>query len=234
MAAEKDKPQRGKGIDWEAVEKDYRSGIPSLRTIGDQHGVSEGMIRKKAKAEGWLRDLTGRIAHEVRNELVRDAVRNLDSAYSESKKATEKEIVEQAAAVQVQVVRDHQKLGKRGMQAVQLLSVRLEEAIRESEQITDEIKASTKDTETRKRMLRAVSLEKLIVLVTNLGNAARTWIGIEREAFSIQGDGLPPPPPETPVTELTEEQIDRRIAELAKEAGISLAAVREGAQDAGK
>lgn len=48
-----------KNVDWIAVEGAYRAGIDSLRTIGTQHGVSEGMIRKKAKQQGWSRDPAG-------------------------------------------------------------------------------------------------------------------------------------------------------------------------------
>lgn len=43
-------------IDWIAVEGAYRAGVDSLRTIGHKHGLSEGMIRKKARQQGWSRD----------------------------------------------------------------------------------------------------------------------------------------------------------------------------------
>jgi hypothetical protein len=48
-----------KNVDWIAVEGAYRAGVDSLRTIGTQHGISEGMIRKKAKQQGWIRDAAG-------------------------------------------------------------------------------------------------------------------------------------------------------------------------------
>jgi hypothetical protein len=44
--------------DWEAIERAYRAGAGSLRTIAEQHGTSEGTIRSRAKAQGWQRDLT--------------------------------------------------------------------------------------------------------------------------------------------------------------------------------
>jgi hypothetical protein len=217
--------KRGKNIDWDAIEGPYRAGVLSVREIARKHDISEKAIRKHAEEFGWERDLTAKVQQKVRNDLVRKQVRTADPA-------TEREIVEQAAAVQVHVVREHQKLGSRGMRTVQLLSQRLDEAIANSDEITDEI-SSEADGEKRRRMLRAVSLGSLITLAANLGNAARTWIGIERQAFNIPDDETPPPPP-TPMDELTDDEIDRRIAELAKEAGIGFAAVRESAQDAGK
>ena len=51
------KKQRKK-VDWEGVEREYRTGTRSLRDIGAEFGCTEGAIRKKAKAEGWERDLS--------------------------------------------------------------------------------------------------------------------------------------------------------------------------------
>lgn len=41
--------------DWEAIETAYRAGVLSLRDIGEQYGVTEGAIRKRAKKFGWVR-----------------------------------------------------------------------------------------------------------------------------------------------------------------------------------
>lgn len=41
--------------DWEAIESAYRAGVLVLRDIGEQYGVTEGAIRKRAKKLGWVR-----------------------------------------------------------------------------------------------------------------------------------------------------------------------------------
>ena len=41
--------------DWEAIESAYRAGVLVLRDIGEQYGVTEGAIRKRAKKFGWVR-----------------------------------------------------------------------------------------------------------------------------------------------------------------------------------
>jgi hypothetical protein len=41
--------------DWEAIESAYRAGVLALRDIGEQYGVTEGAIRKRAKKFGWVR-----------------------------------------------------------------------------------------------------------------------------------------------------------------------------------
>lgn len=41
--------------DWEAIKPEYEAGSRSLRDIASEFGVSEGAIRKQAKARGWVR-----------------------------------------------------------------------------------------------------------------------------------------------------------------------------------
>lgn len=41
--------------DWEAIERDYRAGVLSLREIAIPNGITEGAIRKRAKRDGWER-----------------------------------------------------------------------------------------------------------------------------------------------------------------------------------
>jgi hypothetical protein len=83
--------------DLPAVERDYRTGQLSNREIARRHGRSESWVRKIAKENGWARDLADAVRHRVREDLVRDGVlANGDEA-----------IVDEAAAIGVEVVRSH-------------------------------------------------------------------------------------------------------------------------------
>lgn len=44
-------------IDWETLSVHYRAGVRSLKDMGLQFGVSDAAIIKKARKEGWTRDL---------------------------------------------------------------------------------------------------------------------------------------------------------------------------------
>ena len=48
-------------IDWESIEREYRAGIKTLREIASSHGITHAAIDKRAKRDGWERDLSGRI-----------------------------------------------------------------------------------------------------------------------------------------------------------------------------
>lgn len=53
-----------KGIDWTAIEADYRADIQSIRQIATKHGVSDAAIRKKATQAGWVRTKCEPSAHQ--------------------------------------------------------------------------------------------------------------------------------------------------------------------------
>jgi len=90
--------------DWERIEADYRAGVLSLREIAAPYKVTEGAIRKRAKRDGWARDLNAKIqakAEElVRKEAVRSEVRSTQAI-------SEREIIEANAERIAQVRSEH-------------------------------------------------------------------------------------------------------------------------------
>ena len=65
MAARKPK------ADWEAVERDYRVGVLSVRELGRVHGLDDKTIRERAKKHGWQRDLADRVRVAAEEEIAR-------------------------------------------------------------------------------------------------------------------------------------------------------------------
>ena len=79
-----------KQVDWESVERDYSAGLLSLREIGAKHGVDEAYIRRKAKTNEWIRDLSKKIQTKVDNLVRKEQVR---SDVRSEKSVSEKEII---------------------------------------------------------------------------------------------------------------------------------------------
>jgi len=48
-------------IDWEGIRLDYEAGVKTLRKIAEENGISHTLINKRAKRDGWKRDLSVRI-----------------------------------------------------------------------------------------------------------------------------------------------------------------------------
>ncbi|HEY6612750.1 MAG TPA: hypothetical protein VIZ86_16675 [Pseudomonas sp.] len=91
--------------DWERIELDYRAGIMTLRQIGADQGVSEGAIRKRAKKEGWTRDLAAKIQAKADELVLREAVRD----EQRPSPAAEREVIEANALAVADVRLAHRR-----------------------------------------------------------------------------------------------------------------------------
>ena len=95
--------------DLAAIERQWRAGLLSNREIARQQGRSETWVRKLAKAKGWTRDLAGAVRHQVRESLVRDGVR-ANQCELLGVEPSDAAIIDEAAAIGVEVVRSHRRL----------------------------------------------------------------------------------------------------------------------------
>lgn len=59
-------------VDWEAVERDYRTGRFTLRELADIHRRSAGQICRRARAEGWVQDLREVVRQATSAAIIRD------------------------------------------------------------------------------------------------------------------------------------------------------------------
>ena len=104
-----------KKIDWESLEKDWRTGQFSNLFLGEKYGVSEAGIRKNAKKYEWKKDLVEQYQKGVEHELVRtvDSESTNDGSSLELKSLDQieddKKIVDKAVKIGVEVVRQHRK-----------------------------------------------------------------------------------------------------------------------------
>jgi hypothetical protein len=170
--------------DWEAIERAYRAGALSIRTIADRNGISDTAIRKKAKASGWVRDLSEQVRKEVRNKLVRGEVRDGQCANPER----DAEIVEEAAEEGATVVRSHRRDIRKASNLANLLMDDLLTTIQQRESIEDTIEDETRDDSNgmrRANMLGAVSLPSNAKTLFQLSSAMKNLQVLERQAFNL-------------------------------------------------
>lgn len=167
--------------DWEAIEREYRAGQFSVSEIGRQHGVSHTAINKRAKKEGWTRDLSQKVRQEVSARLVSDEV----SA------ANAREAVELAATRGVQLVRQHQASLGRAHRIAEKLMAELERGTDDPEAIEASIEEETandRNSNRRNAMLKAVSLPTRAGTLRELSQAMKNLIPLERQAFNLDAD----------------------------------------------
>ena len=61
------------GVNWIAIEAEFRAGIKTIEHIAAGHGITDAAIRKKAKQNGWERNLTERIQMAAAEKVARTA-----------------------------------------------------------------------------------------------------------------------------------------------------------------
>jgi hypothetical protein len=194
-------------LDWEAIEGMYRAGLLSVREIARSHGISHVAILKRAKADGWARDLTAKVRHQVTTALVTSEVTKEDLA-------TEREIVEAAAAQVIALVRSHRKEIGRSRAMITTLMDQLEMAAASRdllEQIIDEVEDGSTGASTKRReaLFKAVALPAHAAVLKILADTLKTVIGLEREAFNVSAATSEPAAVET-----DDVRFDRLLAKI--------------------
>lgn len=192
--------------DWAAIHYAYRAGLLSLRSIGATHGVTAAGILKRAKREGWQRDLAPAIRVAANVQLQRQAV-NTGNTLGH---APERRIIAENAQMQVDVVVSHRRRVAQAMgilrQLVEELSVQTAniDALRNFAAVAAEVKAGMRDAQSGIRVpevatcgqetrfaqahgafLAAISLYSRAQVLHRLADSLRTLVAIEREAFGI-------------------------------------------------
>ena len=57
-------------MDVEALERDYRAGILTIRQLADKHGINKSSVVNRAKKHGWQRDLSEAIKARAKAKAV--------------------------------------------------------------------------------------------------------------------------------------------------------------------
>ena len=195
MSAEKSAPQ-SKG-DWELIEKLYRAGIASLREIAKDGGVTEGAIRKRAKRDGWTRDLAAKIQQKADDLVRKEAVRKQGTQLTA---ADERVVVEANAEVQFRIRMEHrQDIGRtRSLFRSMLEELEVASSLEGRQLITELFEAmhpQDDDADSIDAAARAGRLQRLFDKITagparidgakKLTEMLEKLVRMEREAFGI-------------------------------------------------
>ena len=184
------KPSNLLPIDWAGLELQYRAGVKPLRLIGKQFGCSHAAITKRAKRDGWQRDLKAKV-HARADELVAKAV--VSKQVSAAIKAGEDLTVEASAQAEVSIRLKHRADIARARRLAMRLMVELE-AVTETPDlfgmVYDALACPDEPAiEALREMATLVaSLPARVKVMKDLADTLHKLIGAEREAFGLNSE----------------------------------------------
>lgn len=91
--------------DWQAVERDYRTGKFTLRELESKHGANNATISRRAAKEGWTQDLSSAIKQATNAKLIESIV----AAECSSAQQNAAETVLAAAEINTRVILGHRQ-----------------------------------------------------------------------------------------------------------------------------
>lgn len=187
MSTEGHSTQDKSSPNWEAIERDYRVGVRAVTAIAQEHGITEGAIRKRAKRDGWVRDLNAKVRAKA-DDLVRKA--EVRAQVREDQRLTESRQIEVEANIQKGVRLAQRADIKRSRALCMRLLTELEkqtDQVPELQELGEILRCpDDKGQDKLNDIYQAViSLPERTKTMKALAEALRILVSLEREAFGI-------------------------------------------------
>lgn len=212
--------------DWERIEAEFRSGIMSLREIAQAHpGTNHVAIARRAKKQGWTRDLSKKVQARAEALVTEKAV---TPAETERRAVTERETVEANAQAIANVRLAHRGDISKGRGIVVKLMAELEgvtdrpDLIEDLQQALyqaelgddpDEItKQAARGRAQRMRdaLERVAGLQGRVGSIKGLSEALKNLVALERQAWGISDVA----PNQTPLESLSDDELSAELVRL--------------------
>lgn len=174
-----------KEINWSDVEIDYRAAVKPLRLIAEEHGITEGAIRKRAKRDLWTRDLQEKIRQEAQARIENE------TANKAGKAKNERQIIQVNAEIQKDIVLTHRSdIGRARKLTMQLMEEL--EAVTNSQELIAQLNALLNTADEDDVMNKGAEVLKKVMSLGNrsstlkaLVDSLKSLIPLEREAFGV-------------------------------------------------
>ena len=205
--------------DWEKIEADYRAGILSLREIAEAHpGTNHVAIARKAKREGWSRDLSAKIRAKA-DALVTE--RTVTADVTAERRVSERDIIDANAQAIVSVRLAHRKDIQRSRSITMRLLEELElQSGRENAELLEQLGELMRREDDRGQDKLNDLYQKIISLpgraktMKDLGESLRVLVTLERQAFGLDNIGADGEAQNGPTKQLTDAERAVRLSRL--------------------
>ncbi|WP_054475542.1 hypothetical protein [Achromobacter sp. 2789STDY5608615] len=181
--------------DWERIEADYRSGLLSVREIAARQGISHVAIAKRAKRDGWERDLSAQIRAKAEALVTKQAV---TTEVSGNRKEQDAVVVKESSEQLASVMLTQRRSVTRAHNLCMALFTELEAHTNEPElfgQLGEFLREEGEDGARK----RAAVYEKVLTFgarvdgMKKLGETLKVLVGLERDIYGLNNPEPPPP-----------------------------------------
>lgn len=191
-------------IDWDLIRRLYIANQLTIRQIAKECGVSDAAIRKRAKAHGWQRDLSGPVRARTQAKIAMAEVAAIASLAAQEKVAARSaeltaEAIEHASDIAAGIVVRHRSDLKKHIERSHVIGERLDTMIQEASDFKD--------------MVAVIQCYKGLV------DAQSRIIALEREAFGL--DNKDSNDQNDEFANFTEDALTAIAAELAAQIGLN-------------
>lgn len=177
--------------DWERIELLYRAGLLSVREIASSQGITHGAINKRAKRDGWERDLKAKVKAKA-DALVSKSL--VSTQVSTDTKVAERIEVDANAQVIANVRISHRTDIGRSRRLLNLLLDELE-GLTEEQGTLKELIAQLKDegeggegaemSDVLALANKMSSLPSRTKTMKDMAETLKTLVALERQAYDL-------------------------------------------------
>jgi hypothetical protein len=179
-------PARRAKVDWDAVERDYRTGKFTLRELAEKYGPSHQAIAKRSKTHAWSQDLGEQIKQATNARLVAKLV---DDEVAKTGQAVANTVLV-AAEINTQVILKHRTGLNRITRIKETLLDQIEQAAMQLPELAEAIEMVRNPDENgvdkaNDALRKAMSRTALVDDLKKLAEVDEKVRKGEREAFNI-------------------------------------------------
>lgn len=178
-----------KVIDWERIELDYRAGIKTLRQIADEGGISHVAVNKRAKRDGWTRDLAVKIQAKADELVTKSLVTTVVTAEA---RLAERQVIEANAQAVADIRLAHRHDIRRARTLTNSLLAELErqtdpQTLDLLHELGELLRNEDDNGQDRRNDLymKVISLSERSKTMKTLADSLRLVVDMERTAFGM-------------------------------------------------
>lgn len=211
--------EKRRRADWQAIERDYRTGKFTDQELADKHGnvVSRQAITKMAKVRGWQKDLSDAVRKATNAKLIAaEAEKKVAEQVAKGCTATLDAVVA-AAETNKQVILSHRDDIKKARSLANAMLNELQEVTVNPTKLQNLLEilvggdemTQAQISDARAAFADLSRLPTRIMSVQRLAQAMARLQALERTAFGLDEPEQPPPVDE--LADLSDDELDARI-----------------------